>query len=142
MIGEQLHPGSPGGKARRWRPIEPPFLMPINAVGKLENGLRSASGRVERGKLYQGELVRIVGSDHAPSAVVSEIEVLGEQRDEAHAGNKVTLLLRGVDSLDLRPGLMLTVPRQHPGPAAPRPHFGAELYLARREGGAWKRIVA
>lgn len=146
MAGRVFQHGSEQRQRYAWRPpIEPPFLMPIDSVR--DSGVPgevAAAGRVLRGKLYPGELLRVLGDAQARVVVVAAIEVDGDARDQAVSGDTAVLVLRGARAGELRAGRALAAPRYRPAPP-PLPAFGAELYLAKqgdRADGPWRPIVA
>src|ERR1700694_5953702 len=78
------------------RPIDKPFLMPIEDVFTIEGRGRGATGRVERGKLKKNEEIEIVGIHPTTKTVVTGIEIFHNDMDESQAGDHGVPLRRGV----------------------------------------------
>jgi translation elongation factor EF-Tu-like GTPase len=134
LEGDSRPPG------RRWPPIEPSFLFQVDDVRDVGSSEIAAAGRVIRGRLYNGELVRILGSSREQPVIVSTIEVDGEPREQALALDAAALHVRGVATGELHPGMLLGA-LQHRVARPRRVQFGAGLYVVERDGG-WIPIVA
>ena len=93
------------------RPIDQPFLMPVEDVFNIEGRGTVATGRVERGILKKMEEVEIVGIRPTAKTTVTDIEMFRKLLDEARAGDNVGLLLRGMKKDDVERG------RSSPSPA-------------------------
>src|SRR5207237_2875338 len=78
------------------RPIDQPFLMPIEDVFNIEGRGTVATGRVERGILKKMEDVELVGIRNTAKTVATDIEMFRKLLDEARAGDNVGILLRGL----------------------------------------------
>src|SRR6188508_1580006 len=114
------------------RPIDQPFLMPVEDVFNIEGRGTVATGRVERGILKKMEEVEIVGLADTQKTVVTDIEMFRKLLDEARAGDNVGVLLRGVKKTDVERGQVLA----KPGSVKPHKKFKAEVYvLSKDEGG-------
>ncbi|MEO6055144.1 MAG: elongation factor Tu [Chthoniobacterales bacterium] len=114
------------------RPIDQPFLMPIEDVFNIEGRGTVATGRVERGILKKMEEVEIVGIRPTQKTTVTDIEMFRKLLDEARAGDNVGILLRGVKKEDLERGQVIA----KPGTIHPHQKFKAEVYvLSKEEGG-------
>ena len=114
------------------RPIDQPFLMPIEDVFNIEGRGTVATGRVERGILKKMEEVEIVGIRDTQKTTVTDIEMFRKLLDEARAGDNVGILLRGIKKDDIERGQVIA----KPGSIKPHKKFKAEIYvLSKDEGG-------
>jgi len=114
------------------RPIDLPFLMPVEDVFNIEGRGTVATGRVERGILKKMEEVEIVGIRPTAKTTCTDIEMFRKLLDEARAGDNVGLLLRGVKKEDIMRGQVIS----KPGTIKPHTKFKAEVYvLSKEEGG-------
>ncbi|MBA3882429.1 MAG: elongation factor Tu [Chthoniobacterales bacterium] len=114
------------------RPIDQPFLMPVEDVFNIEGRGTVATGRVERGILKKMEEVEIVGIQDTAKTTCTDIEMFRKLLDEARAGDNVGLLLRGVKKEDVMRGQVIA----KPGSIKPHRKFKAEVYvLSKEEGG-------
>src|SRR4030095_14753297 len=106
------------------RPIDQPFLMPVEDVFNIEGRGTVATGRVERGILKKMEEVEIVGLKATQKTTVTDIEMFRKLLDEARAGDNVGVLLRGIKKEDVERGQVLA----KPGSIKPHKKFKAEVY--------------
>jgi elongation factor Tu len=114
------------------RPIDQPFLMPIEDVFNIEGRGTVVTGRVERGILKKMEEVEIVGISSTAKTTVTDIEMFRKLLDEARAGDNVGVLLRGIKKDDVQRGQVVA----KPGSIKPHKKFKAEVYvLSKEEGG-------
>jgi elongation factor Tu len=114
------------------RPIDQPFLMPVEDVFNIEGRGTVATGRVERGILKKMEEVEIVGITNTQKTTATDIEMFRKLLDEARAGDNVGVLLRGVKKDDIQRGQVIS----KPGTIKPHKKFKAEVYvLSKEEGG-------
>jgi len=114
------------------RPVDQPFLMPIEDVFNIEGRGTVATGRVERGVLKKMEEVEIVGIKPTTKTTVTDIEMFRKLLDEARAGDNVGVLLRGVKKEDVERGQVVAKPAS----ITPHKKFKAEVYvLSKEEGG-------
>jgi len=114
------------------RPVDQPFLMPIEDVFNIEGRGTVVTGRVERGILKKMEEVEIVGIRPTQKTTVTDIEMFRKLLDEARAGDNVGVLLRGVKKEDVERGQVVA----KPGSIKPHKKFKAEVYvLSKEEGG-------
>ena len=114
------------------RPIDQPFLMPVEDVFNIEGRGTVATGRVERGILKKMEEVELVGIRNTVKTTVTDIEMFRKLLDEARAGDNVGLLLRGTKKDDVERGMVIA----KPGSIKPHKKFKAEVYvLSKEEGG-------
>jgi elongation factor Tu len=114
------------------RPVDQPFLMPVEDVFNIEGRGTVATGRVERGILKKMEEVELVGIRDTIKTTVTDIEMFRKLLDEARAGDNVGLLLRGTKKDDIERGMVIA----KPGSIKPHKKFKAEIYvLSKEEGG-------
>ncbi|WP_272941145.1 elongation factor Tu [Chthoniobacter flavus] len=114
------------------RPVDQPFLMPVEDVFNIEGRGTVATGRVERGILKKMEEVELVGIKPTTKTTVTDIEMFRKLLDEARAGDNVGLLLRGTKKDDVERGMVIA----KPGSIKPHTKFKAEIYvLSKEEGG-------
>src|ERR1700757_4554934 len=114
------------------RPVDQPFLMPVEDVFNIEGRGTVATGRVERGILKKMEEVEIVGIKPTAKTTATDIEMFRKLLDEARAGDNVGVLLRGVKKEDVERGQVIS----KPGSITPHKKFKAEVYvLSKEEGG-------
>ncbi|HDO36258.1 MAG TPA: elongation factor Tu [Nitrospirae bacterium] len=114
------------------RPIDKPFLMPIEDVFSISGRGTVVTGRVERGVIKVGEEVEIVGFGDTRKTVATGVEMFRKILDEGRAGDNVGVLLRGIGKDDVERGQVLA----KPGSITPHKKFNAEVYvLTKEEGG-------
>jgi elongation factor Tu len=114
------------------RPIDKPFLMPIEDVFSISGRGTVVTGRVERGIVKVGEEVEIVGLGDTRKTVATGVEMFRKLLDEGRAGDNVGVLLRGIGKDDVERGQVLA----KPGSITPHTKFKAEIYvLTKEEGG-------
>jgi elongation factor Tu len=114
------------------RDTEKPFLMPIEDVFSIKGRGTVVTGRVERGIIKLNEEVEMVGIKETKKTIVTGIEMFRKSLDEAHAGDNVGILLRGIEKEDVERGQILA----KPGTITPHTEFEAEVYiLTKDEGG-------
>jgi elongation factor Tu len=114
------------------RPVEKPFLMPVEDVFSISGRGTVGTGRVERGKAKVGDKVEIVGLRETRDTVITGVEMFRKQMDECMAGDNVGLLLRGVEKEDLERGMCVTAPKS----VTPHRKFQGSVYvLSKEEGG-------
>ena len=113
------------------RPIDQPFLMPIEDVFSISGRGTVVTGRVERGVVKVGEEVEIVGIRPTSKTVVTGVEMFRKLLDQGQAGDNVGCLLRGVDREGVERGQVLC----KPGSVTPHTKFKAEAYILTKEEG-------
>ena len=114
------------------RPVDQPFLMPIEDVFGIKGRGTVATGRIERGIVNSGEEIEIVGIRDTRTTVVTGVEMFKKTLSTGEAGDNVGCLLRGVDRDDIARGQVLAAP----GSITPHTAFEAEVYiLSKDEGG-------
>ena len=114
------------------RPIDKPFLMPIEDVFSISGRGTVVTGRVERGVVKVGEEVEIVGIRETRKTVATGVEMFRKLLDEGRAGDNIGVLLRGTGKDEVERGMVLA----KPGSITPHAKFKAEVYvLTKEEGG-------
>ena len=114
------------------RPIDQPFLMPIEDVFSIEGRGTVVTGRVERGVVKVGQEVQIVGIKETQKTTVTGVEMFRKLLDQGQAGDNIGCLLRGIKKEDVERGQVLAVP----GTITPHTKFSGEVYvLTKEEGG-------
>lgn len=114
------------------RPLDKPFLMPIEDVFSISGRGTVVTGRVETGVVKVGEEVEIVGIRDTQKTVVTGVEMFRKLLDQGQAGDNIGALLRGIGREDVERGQVLC----KPGSITPHTDFQAEVYvLSKDEGG-------
>ncbi len=114
------------------RPVDRPFLMPIEDVFGIKGRGTVVTGRIERGVIKVGEEVEIIGFGETRKTVVTGVEMFRKLLDQGEAGDNVGCLLRGVERTEVERGQVLA----KPGSIKPHTRFAAEVYvLSKEEGG-------
>src|SRR5829696_5358162 len=113
------------------RPIDQPFLMPIEDVFSIPGRGTVVTGRVERGIVKVGETVEIVGIRATQTTTVTGVEMFRKLLDQGQAGDNVGVLLRGTKREDVERGQVVC----KPGSVKPHTRFKAEAYILTKEEG-------
>jgi elongation factor Tu len=113
------------------RPIDKPFLMPIEDVFSISGRGTVVTGRVERGIVKVGEEVEIVGLGETKKTVATGVEMFRKLLDEGRAGDNIGVLLRGVGKEEVERGQVLA----KPGSITPHTKFKCEAYILTKEEG-------
>jgi elongation factor Tu len=114
------------------RPVDQPFLMPIEDVFSISGRGTVVTGRVERGVVKVGEEIEIVGIKDTTKTTVTGVEMFRKLLDQGEAGDNVGVLLRGTKREEVERGQVLS----HVGTITPHVKFEAEIYvLGKDEGG-------
>ena len=114
------------------RPVDQPFLMPIEDVFSISGRGTVVTGRIERGIVKVGEEIEIVGIKETQKTTCTGVEMFRKLLDEGQAGDNVGVLLRGTKREEVERGQVLC----HPGSITPHTRFEAEIYvLSKEEGG-------
>jgi elongation factor Tu len=114
------------------RPVDQPFLMPIEDVFSISGRGTVVTGRIERGIVKVNEEIEIVGIRATQKTTCTGIEMFRKLLDEGRAGDNAGVLLRGTKKEDVERGQVLC----KPGTINPHTHFEAEVYiLSKDEGG-------
>ncbi len=114
------------------RPLDKPFLMPVEDVFGIKGRGTVVTGRIERGIVRTGEEIEIVGLKPTVKTTVTGVEMFKKLLDEGQAGDNVGCLLRGIERDDVERGQVLA----KPGSVTPHTKFQAQVYvLSKEEGG-------
>jgi len=113
------------------RPLDRPFLMPIEDVFSISGRGTVVTGRVETGIIKVGEEVEIVGIRDTIKSTVTGVEMFRKLLDSGQAGDNIGALLRGVDRTGVERGQVLC----KPGSIKPHKKFEAEAYILTKEEG-------
>ena len=113
------------------RPIDQPFLMPVEDVFSISGRGTVVTGRVERGIIKVGEEVEIVGIRPVQKTTCTGVEMFRKLLDQGQAGDNVGVLLRGTKREDVERGQVLC----KPGSITPHTKFVAEAYILTKEEG-------
>jgi elongation factor Tu len=113
------------------RPIDLPFLMPIEDVFSISGRGTVVTGRIERGIVKVGEEVEIVGIRDTVKSTVTGVEMFRKLLDSGEAGDNVGALLRGIEREGVERGQILC----KPGSVKPHKKFTAEVYILTKEEG-------
>jgi len=113
------------------RPIDLPFLMPVEDVFSISGRGTVVTGRIERGIVKVGEEVEIIGLRDTTKTVVTGVEMFRKLLDAGEAGDNVGCLLRGIDRTGVERGQVLA----KPGSIKPHKKFKAEAYILTKEEG-------
>lgn len=113
------------------RPLDKPFLMPVEDVFSIKGRGTVVTGRIERGIVKVNEPVSIIGLDKNKESVVTGVEMFKKQLEDGQAGDNVGLLLRGLEKKDVERGQVIA----KPGSITPHTDFEAEAYILTKEEG-------
>ncbi len=113
------------------RPIDKPFLMPVEDVFSISGRGTVATGRVERGIIKVGDEVEIVGVRETVKTTCTGVEMFRKLLDEGRAGDNIGALLRGLKREEVVRGQVLA----KPGSIKPHKKFQAEAYILTKEEG-------
>src|SRR5690554_2305142 len=113
------------------RPVDLPFLMPIEDVFSISGRGTVVTGRVETGIVNVGDEVEIVGIKDTQKTTVTGVEMFRKLLDSGEAGDNIGALIRGVDRTQVERGQVLC----KPGSVTPHTDFVAEAYILTKEEG-------
>ena len=113
------------------RPVDKPFLMPIEDIFSISGRGTVATGRVETGVIKVGEAIEIVGFRDTTKTTCTGVEMFRKLLDEGRAGENVGVLLRGTKRDEIERGQVLA----KPGSITPHTKFKAEVYILTKEEG-------
>ena len=113
------------------RPVDKPFLMPIEDIFSISGRGTVATGRVETGIIKVGEEIEIVGFRDTTKTTATGVEMFRKLLDEGRAGENVGVLLRGTKREEIERGQVLA----KPGSITPHTKFKAEVYILTKEEG-------
>jgi elongation factor Tu len=114
------------------RPLDLPFLMPVEDVFSISGRGTVVTGRVEKGIVKVGDEVEIIGIRPTVKSTCTGVEMFRKLLDQGQAGDNIGALLRGIDREGVERGQVLA----KPGSITPHKKFEAEVYvLTKEEGG-------
>jgi elongation factor Tu len=113
------------------RPLDKPFLMPVEDVFGIKGRGTVVTGRIERGIVKVGEEIEIVGIIETRKTTVTGVEMFKKLLDEGQAGDNVGCLLRGIERDDVQRGQVLC----KPGSVKPHTKFESQVYILSKEDG-------
>ena len=113
------------------RPIDQPFLMPIEDVFSISGRGTVVTGRIERGVVKVGDEIEIVGIKETQKTTCTGVEMFRKLLDSGEAGDNVGVLLRGTKREEVERGQVLCAP----GSVTPHTKFKAEAYILTKEEG-------
>src|SRR6059036_284534 len=113
------------------RPVDQPFLMPVEDVFSISGRGTVVTGRVERGIVKVGEEIEIVGLRDTQKTIVTGVEMFRKLLDQGQAGDNIGALLRGTKREEVERGQVLAAP----GSITPHTRFQCEAYILTKEEG-------
>ncbi|MCG6865388.1 MAG: elongation factor Tu [Thiogranum sp.] len=113
------------------RPVDKPFLMPIEDVFSISGRGTVVTGRIERGIVKVGDEIEIVGIKPTTKTTCTGVEMFRKLLDQGQAGDNVGVLLRGTKREEVERGQVLCAP----GSITPHTRFEAEVYVLNKEEG-------
>jgi elongation factor Tu len=113
------------------RPVDQPFLMPIEDVFSISGRGTVVTGRVERGVINVGDEIEIVGIKDTQKTTCTGVEMFRKLLDSGEAGDNIGALIRGIDREQVERGQVLC----KPGSVTPHTKFRAEAYILTKEEG-------
>ncbi|MEP0943403.1 MAG: elongation factor Tu [Rhizobiaceae bacterium] len=113
------------------RPVDQPFLMPIEDVFSISGRGTVVTGRVERGVVNVGDEIEIVGVKETQKTTCTGVEMFRKLLDRGEAGDNIGALIRGIDREQVERGQVLC----KPGSVKPHTKFRAEAYILTKEEG-------
>ncbi|XP_033342445.2 elongation factor Tu [Megalopta genalis] len=119
------------------RDLDKPFLLPIESVYSIGGRGTVVTGRLERGKLKKGTECEILGYNKVLKSTVTGVEMFHKTLEEAHAGDQLGALVRGLKREEVRRGMILC----KPGSMKAYDHIECQLYMLTPEEGGRKRPI-
>jgi len=113
------------------REIDKPFLMPVEDVFSITGRGTVATGRIETGICKVGDEVQLLGLGEDKKSVITGVEMFRKNLPTGQAGDKVGLLLRGIDKNEIKRGMVIA----KPGQVKPHSRFKASVYVLKKEEG-------
>ncbi|MCX7358293.1 MAG: elongation factor Tu [Alphaproteobacteria bacterium] len=113
------------------RPLDMPFLMPVEDVFSISGRGTVVTGRVEKGIIKVGEEIEIIGIRPTVKSTCTGVEMFRKLLDQGQAGDNIGALLRGIDREGVERGQVLA----KPGSITPHKKFEAEVYILTKEEG-------
>ena len=113
------------------RPLDKPFLMPVEDVFSISGRGTVVTGRVETGIIKVGDEIEIVGIKETQKTTCTGVEMFRKLLDQGQAGDNIGALIRGIDRDEVQRGQVLCAP----GSITPHDKFEAEAYILTKEEG-------
>jgi len=113
------------------RPVDQPFLMPVEDVFSISGRGTVVTGRIEQGQVKVGEEIEILGIRDPQKTTCTGVEMFRKILDTGEAGDNIGALLRGVERTDVERGQVLC----KPGSVTPHTKFEAQAYVLKKEEG-------
>lgn len=120
------------------RELDKPFLLPVENVYSIPGRGTVVTGRLERGKLKKGQDCEFIGYNKVYKSVITGIEMFHQILEEAHAGDQLGALVRGLKRDDIRRGMVMC----KPGTMKAYDHVEAQVYMLTPEEGGKKKPLA
>jgi len=113
------------------RPVDQPFLMPVEDVFSISGRGTVVTGRIEQGQVKVGEEIEILGIREPQKTTCTGVEMFRKLLDSGEAGDNVGILLRGIERTDIERGQVLC----KPGSITPHTKFEAQAYVLKKDEG-------
>jgi elongation factor Tu len=113
------------------RPVDLPFLLPIEDVFSISGRGTVVTGRIERGEIKPGDEIEIVGLGETQKTICTGVEMFKKMLEKGSAGLNVGILLRGTKREEVERGQVLA----KPGSITPHKKFRSEVYILKKEEG-------
>lgn len=120
------------------RELDKPFLLPVENVYSIPGRGTVVTGRLERGKLKKGTECEFIGYNKVLKSTVTGIEMFHQILDEAHAGDQLGALVRGLKRDEVRRGMVMC----KPGTMKAHDHIESQVYILSKEEGGRKKPIA
>lgn len=120
------------------RDLDKPFMLPVENVYSIPGRGTVVTGRLERGKIKKGMDCEFRGYNKAFKSVITGIEMFHQILEEAHAGDQLGALVRGVKRDEIKRGMVMG----KPGTMKVHDHLEAQIYLLSKEEGGRKKPIA
>ncbi|XP_043491693.1 elongation factor Tu, mitochondrial-like [Polistes fuscatus] len=117
------------------RELDKPFLLPVESVYSIPGRGTVVTGRLERGRIKKGMDCEFIGYNKNLKSVITGIEMFHQILEEAHAGDQLGALVRGLKRTDIRRGMIMC----KPGSMKAHDHFEAQVYVLSPEEGGRKK---
>lgn len=120
------------------RDLDKPFMLPVENVYSIPGRGTVVTGRLERGKIKKGMDCEFMGYNKTIKTVITGIEMFHQILQEAHAGDQLGALVRGVKREDIKRGMIMS----KPGVIKMYDHLETQVYLLSKEEGGRKKPMA
>lgn len=120
------------------RDLDKPFLLPVENVYSIAGRGTVVTGRLERGKVKKGMDCEFIGYSKQFKSVITGIEMFHQILEEAHAGDQLGALVRGLKRDEIRRGMVMC----KPGTMKAHDHIEAQVYMLSKEEGGRKKPMA